>query len=121
EAERLVERGAGGIAFGFLGVDGRIDTARCRELVAIADGAETVFHRAFDFVSEPLAAAEELTSLGVTRILTSGGATSALTGCDQIRALRVHTAGRIEILPGGGVTAQNVVELLQETGCDQVH
>ncbi len=110
-----------GLAFGFLQPDGQIDHSRCEEFVKLAFGRETVFHRAFDLVPEPLEALDTLIELGVTRVLTSGQGASALQGAELIASLRAHAAGRIEILPGGGIRAGNVSEVVRLTGCGQVH
>jgi copper homeostasis protein CutC len=39
----------------------------------------------------------------------------------MIRELHAHAAGRIEVLPAGGINADNVADLVKATGCDQVH
>lgn len=121
DAEHMLAYGAAGLAFGFLTPAGQLDASRTRELVELARGRETVFHRAFDFTPNPLAAADELIELGVQRILTSGGAATAIAGASTIRAIRERVAGRLEVMPGGGITAESVVELVQQTGCDQIH
>jgi copper homeostasis protein len=121
DAELAGEMGAAGIVFGILNAEGRIDEPRCRQLREIADGREAVFHRAFDVVREPLVALETLVDLGFTRILTSGQARTAVEGEERIRQFIEQSRGRIEILPGGGLNEQNIVEFLGRTGCDQVH
>ena len=54
-------------------------------------------------------------------MLTSGGASTAPEGAEQIRRLVVQAKGRIEILPGGGITPANVAQLVRETGVREVH
>ena len=117
----LLEAGADGVVFGCPNREGRIAERACARLVDAADGAETVFHRAFDRLPDQLEGLETLAGLGVTRVLTSGGAKTALEGADRIRALVERAAGRIEILPGGGIREYNVEEVVRRTGCDQVH
>jgi copper homeostasis protein len=121
DAEHMLAFGAAGLAFGFLTPEGRLDAARTRELVDLAGDRETVFHRAFDFTPDLLAAADELVELGVQRVLTSGGAATAFVGANTIRAIHERVAGRLEVMPGGGIAAESVVELIQQTGCDQLH
>jgi copper homeostasis protein len=121
DAEHALSQGAGGIAFGFLTSEGRIDLDRTRQLLREADPAQIVFHRAFDSLPDPIQALDQLVDLGVTRVLTSGGRPTALEGAATISQLIEHARGRIEILPGAGIRAQNVVELVRRTGCDQVH
>lgn len=121
DAALLVEHGADGIVFGMLHADGSVDTKRCGKIFEIAGDRQTVFHRAFDVVAEPLRALEELIDLGVTRVLTSGQKETAHHGRALIGQLIERAAGRIEVLPGGGVRQHNVLELVESTGCSQVH
>lgn len=121
DVEHLLAHGADGVVFGALKADGAIDVARCQEIVALAAGTQTVFHRAFDVIPDPLVGLEQLIDLGVTRILTSGQAANALAGAPLIRQLVERAQQRMEILPGGGVNSANVNELLTVTGCTQVH
>ena len=68
----------------------------------------SAFHRAFDVVVDPDEAIEQLVDLGLTRILTSGRAKTALEGAAEIRRTRERARGRIEILAGGGISAADV-------------
>ena len=120
DAEWFASHGADGLVFGALTADGCIDDSRCAELLALSKG-RAVFHRAFDFVPDRLAALEVLIGLGFERVLTSGGAATALEGKAEIASLVRAARGRIEILPGSGIRPHNVEELLRETGCTQVH
>ena len=120
DAELFMSEGADGVVVAVLTAAGRIDRELCGRLADAADG-DAVFHRACDFLPDPFAALEELIALGFKRVLTSGGAPTALEGADVIAKLIEQAAGRIEILPGGGITPENVEELVRRTGCDQVH
>jgi copper homeostasis protein len=64
--------GANGIVAGVLTADGQVDTARTAELVAEAAPLQFTFHRAFDWVANPLAALESLIALGCHRVPSSG-------------------------------------------------
>ncbi len=121
DAKALLAAGADGIVFGCLRPDGRIDTERCKAMLEVIGEKESVFSRAIDVVPDWREGLDSLMELGVTRVLTSGQASSAPAGADTIRAMVEHTAGRMEILPGCGVKPDNVAELLQATGCRQVH
>ena len=66
-------------------------------------------------------ALETLVALGVERVLTSGQAATAPEGADGIARLVQQAAGRIAILPGGGVTADNAPALVRATGVTEVH
>jgi copper homeostasis protein len=121
DASLLLEHGADGIVFGILDSHGTVDTKRCGKLLGLAGGRQTVFHRAFDVVPDPVLALDELIDCGFTRVLTGGQKKTAFEGRDLIRKLIDQARGRIEVLAGGGVRAPNVRQLLETTGCTQVH
>lgn len=113
--------GADGIVLGVLDRDGSVDIPVMQALLGAAGGLSVTFHRAFDRISDQVAALEVLVSLGVDRILTSGASPDALVGAGTLRAL-VHAArGRIGIIAGGKVRAENVQSLLAATGVTEVH
>ena len=121
DVELAVAHGADGVVFGVLTADGEIDLPRNRRLLARMGTAQPVFHRAFDVTPDPFLALEQLIDLGVTRVMTSGQEENVYNGSALIRQLIEHAAGRIEILPGGGINAFNLNDILQRTGASQVH
>lgn len=121
DARALLAAGADGLAFGFLHDDGTVDEARTREFVALCGEKEAVFHRAFDVTPDRDAAMQTLIACGVKRVLTSGGACDAPSGKDELRRLQAAYGQQIEILPGGGIRAENAAQLAAYTGVSQVH
>jgi copper homeostasis protein len=115
-----VQHGADGIVFGILTDDGRVDTERCRQLLRQVGGREAVFHRAFDVTPDPFAALEELIGLGFRRVMTSGQEETAYNGTKLIAALVARSAGRIEVLPAGGINGFTAADVVSRTGCGQV-
>jgi copper homeostasis protein len=113
--------GADGVAIGVLTRDSRIDATQTRELVRVASGMPVTFHRAFDMTVNLEASLDALIDAAVTRLLTSGGATSALEGAGTIAALRKRAAGRLEIMAGGGIREANVAEVVRQSGVSEVH
>jgi copper homeostasis protein len=121
DVEAAVAHGADGVVFGILLADGKIDLRRCKRLRELIGNRQAVFHRAFDVTPDPFDAKGQLVDLGVTRILTSGQRNSVPEGVDLIRRLIERAEGRIEILPGGGILPCNIKEVVERTGCRQVH
>jgi copper homeostasis protein len=121
DALALREEGVEGAVFGILNPDRTVDRERCRELIEILGGMETVFHKAFDETADWQSALDTVIGLGFTRILTGGLRPRAPDGASVIREMIVRAAGRIEILCGGGVRKDNLRRLLKETGAGQVH
>jgi copper homeostasis protein len=113
--------GAAGVVVGALAGDSTIDADRTRELIAAAGGLPATFHRAFDLVPDRASALEVLAAIGVERVLTSGGARSAIEGADAIRQLIVQSDGRVAIMAGGGVREDHVGELVRRSGVREVH
>jgi len=121
DAEAAIENGADGVVFGTLQSDGRIDLARCRRIRRLIGKRQAVFHRAFDVTPDPFEALEQLVDLNMTRILTSGQKESVPEGVQLIKSLIERAGDRIEILPGGGIQLWNAKEVIERTGCRQVH
>jgi copper homeostasis protein len=119
EAARML--GADGIVVGTLTSDARVDEDQMRVLMAAARELPVTFHRAFDLARDREEALETLMRLGVQRVLTAGGAASALEGVEAIRALAKRGAGQIAVMAGGGVREETVQEIVHRTGVTEVH
>ncbi len=117
-AKRL---GAAGIVTGALERDGTVSGNVMSELLIAASPLPVTFHRAFDICRDPAQALETLVDLGVARILTAGQAASALEGATAIAASVEQAAGRIGIIAGGGVSEENVAEIIRITGVSEIH
>jgi copper homeostasis protein len=112
---------ADGVVFGMLNPDGTVNRSRTAELVRLAHPMGVTFHRAFDMTADPFRALEDLISLGVDRILTSGQSDNALDGAPLIRKLIEQAAGRIIIMPGHGIKEHNLAEVVKATGASEFH
>ena len=119
----FLENGAAGIVFGSLDEDQTVDEDFTAEMVRLIHsyGKQAVFHKAFDETPDLSAACETLIRLGIDRILTSGGRPDVSSGSAMISHLLSVYGGRIEILPGGGVSEKNIREVLRTTGAKQIH
>ena len=115
------EAGADGVVLGLLLPDGQVDTERTRSLVNLARPLSVTFHRAFDLCRDPREALETLVEMGIDRVLTSGCQPDALRGAECIAGLVRQSAGRIAILAGGGISAENLPTLLAATQVQEVH
>lgn len=114
------EAGATAIVSGALTPQNTIDIPATARLLQAARNLPFTFHRAFDHVTDPFAALQQLQHLHVQRILTSGGAPTAEAGIPRLRQLVQH-AQQIIILPGGGVNRHNALRILQETQATEIH
>lgn len=123
DAKQLLANGSDGLVFGFLHTDGTIDVERTAILAKLAHsaGKEAVFHRAIDVVPDWKQALDLLIDLNITRVLTSGQEADVSNGTETVREMIRYAAGRIQILPGAGITARNYQRIVAETGTDQIH
>ncbi|MGL4656796.1 MAG: copper homeostasis protein CutC [Sarcina sp.] len=114
------ELGAYGVVIGQLR-DGRVDYDIIKEFVELARPMSVTFHMAFDEIENKDEAIEELVEIGVDRILTKGGNTSAYECMDELKRLNEVANGRIIIMPGKGVNVDNKYEILEKTNTFEIH
>ena len=120
DVRRAIESGADGVVIGALDAEGRLDVDAMTRLRDAAGGASVTLHRAIDVTADPVSTLVAARSLGLRRVLTSGGASAAIDGIDTLRALVAEAAGEIEIMAGSGVTAASA-PALAATGVDALH
>ena len=117
--------GSQGVVFGALTADKKLDKANLEKLIAASKGMEIVFHMAFDELSEQdqLEAIDWLSQAGVTRILTRAGVSgdSLEKRFAHYQRILEHAAGKIEILPGGGIDMDNRQTFIDQLGVTQLH
>lgn len=121
DIELCKKLGVYGVVLGILDKKNNIDIEKTRELVELSKPMKVTFHMAFDEIYDKDKAIEELISLGIDRILTKGCKTKALDGLETIKRLVKISNGRIEILPGGGITKENFKYIVENTGVREVH
>jgi copper homeostasis protein len=121
DVESCVRLGCDGVVIGALDAYGNVDMAQCRRLIASAGALGVTFHRAFDMTREPLRALEQIIALGCERVLTSGQCSTASLGKTLIRSLVDQAAQRIVVMPGAGVSADDIVPLRMHTGAHEFH
>ncbi|CTP93113.1 Copper homeostasis protein CutC [Xanthomonas translucens pv. phlei] len=121
DVEQCVRLGCDGVVLGALDPAGDVDMATMRVLIAAAGGLGVTFHRAIDVSADPSRALEDAIALGCERVLTSGARATALDGIGTIAALLRQADGRIGVMPGAGVSEQNVRALRVGTGAREFH
>jgi copper homeostasis protein len=113
--------GVDGVVYGILSEDGTLDEARMIALGETARPLRIVCHRAFDATPHAGAALDTLVSMGVDEVLTSGHAPNANAGMVQLAEHCRVANGRIVVMAGGGVRADNVREITAFTKAPHVH
>ena len=119
------QAGSQGVVFGTLTADKKLDKPNLEKLIAASKGMEIVFHMAFDELSDEdqLEAIDWLSQVGVTRILTRAGVSgdSLEKRFAHYHRILEHAAGKIEILPGGGIDLDNRQNFIDQLGVTQLH
>ncbi|MGL5295197.1 MAG: copper homeostasis protein CutC [Aeromonas sp.] len=113
--------GLQGVVVGLLDQEGRVPGEKLQELVAAAAPLGVTFHRAIDLCSDWRADIEVIIAAGCERILTSGHAPSALAGLETLQGMQQALAGRVSLMPGAGINAENVRTIIEFTGAQEVH
>ena len=122
EAKKM---GTDGVVFGCLTPSGWLDEEALELLIDTAEGLQITFHMAFDSIpaARQFEAIDWLAGHGVDRILTHGGAagTNILDNLPRLKELTNYAAGRLLILPGAGITYENVGQIVTELGAKEAH
>lgn len=120
DIEMIVDAGASGVVIGALTPDFELDVQTMKVLMRAAQGRAVTVHHCLDATRDPLATLERIVDLGATRVLTSGGATTAAEGVEGIERMVSAADGRVEVMAAIGVTPDQIA-LLAATGIDAVH
>jgi copper homeostasis protein len=115
--------------FAGIGVDGLVAGFSKRGAVSIADlsvvldaapAVPVTFHRAFDAVSDPLAALDLLARIPqIDAVLTSGGEGTPEARCERLRDYSDRAGARLAIVAGGGVD-EEAFALFAKAACARV-
>ena len=119
------QAGSQGVVFGALTADKKLDKVNLEKLIAASKGMEIVYHMAFDELSDEdqLEAIDWLSQAGVTRILTRAGVSgdSLEKRFAHYHRILEYAAGKIEILPGGGIDLDSRQTFIDQLGVTQLH
>ena len=116
--------GVFGVVVGVLDQRGDIDLPSTRELLNLArvHRLSFTFHRAIDETWDYMESVKALLRLHPDRILSSGGAPTAWEGKRNL-CMATYIASKVKtiVMPGSGVTPENVAPLLDFTLAREVH
>ena len=128
EIEASAKAGAHSVAIGLLTPDGYVDMDACARMrdVAREHGLIVAFLRTFDLLADRKRGMDDISALGMTRVVTAGVLgwdASVLTMPERLAVLaedarnaaisaNVHGVTPVEVVPGGGVRASNATDFL---------
>ncbi|WP_341489115.1 copper homeostasis protein CutC [Photobacterium damselae subsp. damselae] len=110
-----------GVVLGVLTDQGQVDKDQLKALIHQAQGMGVTFHRAIDQCIDPMATLDILMSLGCERVLTSGLKANAYDGREMLKEMVTYCSERLSIMAGAGVTADNVGQIISDTGVREIH
>ena len=114
-----VALGFEGIVSGILHADFKLDVERTKTLIEASGDLKFTFHRAFDWVLNPIDTLKHLERLGVDTILSSGQQKSAFEGIGLLSQLN-EMATTCTIMPGGGINERNAKQF-NDVGFGAIH
>lgn len=85
DVEWAIANGADGVVVGALDASGALDVDAMARLRDAAGEASVTLHRAIDVTADPTVTLERAIDLGLRRVLTSGGASTAIEGVNTLR------------------------------------
>ena len=118
EIAAVRDAGLSGVVIGASHPDGSLDEQMLRRLVQAAEGLDITLHRAIDLTPDVDTAIRLCRKIGIKRVLSSGGANNALAGTDRLSRMAGHG---VTVMPGGGISAENIADLASHLNLTEVH
>lgn len=119
------QAGADGVVFGCLTPANDLDEEAMEMLIGATGGMQITMHMAFDEMtpSQQTKAIEWLSTHSVDRILSHGGplTKSINETLPRLQELVTLTKGKITLLPGGGINADNAATIAKTIGVKELH
>lgn len=110
--EFFKKAGVAGVVFGILDEKKEVDLEKTSTLARLSKPLLVTFHKAIDETPDPVKSVQLLTQVpDIQRVLTSGGAETALDGAEVLRKMKEVSTGKITILAAGKVTKQNLMQV----------
>jgi len=117
----MKDAGADGLVMGALTPDKKVDRDRLKKLLSLSDPLPVTFHKAIDEAGDILSELKALKELGVSRVLTSGGAATAMEGAETIQQMIAVADNKLRIIVAGKVTASNLAGHIRLFNTDEFH
>ena len=114
------DAGFDGVVIGAATETGRLDQPAITTMMIAAADLDMTLHRVVDETPDPVQAAIEAQKLGLKRILSSGGAETAMKGLGVIRQM-IKAAPDLSVMPGAGVVPENVDFIVKRTKTREIH
>ncbi|MBT2129613.1 copper homeostasis protein CutC [Aliiroseovarius lamellibrachiae] len=113
--------GLAGVVLGAQADDDALNLPLLCKLTRAAGPLGKTLHRVIDVVPAPLLALDQAVSLGFDRVLSSGSKPTAPEGTAMIKRMVTRAGGALSVMPGCGLTAENVADVMRQTGAYEAH
>ncbi|MEZ2457665.1 copper homeostasis protein CutC [Salinicoccus roseus] len=115
QIREVASYGANGIVIGALAEEGRIDTNALENFISVHGNMDITFHKAFDALDDHFEGLELLLKYPeVKTILTSGGPGGVTDNLEHLERLMQEAEDtHVTIMPGGGLSTENVAEVIE--------
>lgn len=117
----VLGEGADAIVFGALDESGLPDRHCIERVIEVARGTALCFHKVIDLCPDMMNSLDILMEYQLDRVLTGGGAKTALEGAAQLKKMVDLAARRITVMAGGSIDASNVLALLEQSSVQRIH
>ena len=122
QIHKAKEARAAGIVFGLLTPENRVDVENTKRLAKASVPLPVTFHKAIDELDDPVEGIKALRHMvGIRRVLTSGGKSTAVEGNHKIREMMEEAGEDLTIIVAGRVTSDNVLKIRELTGGLEFH
>lgn len=112
--------GCQGVVSGVLTSENTINIFAIKRLINASAGMDFTFHRAFDCTDNAFEALEDLKTLKIKRILSSGQKSTAFEGLSLLKEINHLSQSKIEIMPGSGINLKNAI-IFKKNGFKSIH
>jgi copper homeostasis protein len=113
--------GIDGVVIGALTKEHTIDRGLIEELISIARPMEITFNKAIDKTFTILEEFRELIKLDIDRVLTSGGAKTAIDGKEIINEMVAIADGKVKVISAGKIHNSDLSMLEKLLKTDEFH
>jgi len=113
-----------GFLIGCLSGENEVDTEAMKYLKDAAEDHDLHFHLAWELTPDSASTLELLIDLGIKSVRISGGAGISGQAAENIARIRAYfeqADGRIDFFLAGGITADNMAQVVADTGISNVH
>ena len=113
--------GVQGVVLGTLQMDSTVDTDLIQTFVELAKPLDITFHKAIDETRDILKESKKIADLGINRLLTSGGKSTAIAGANTINLLVEELKAKVSVIAAGKITNHNLDDIRKIINTTEFH